>query len=874
MKGEGKRQKEEGRRPPEKGKLASPSLLLSFFLSFFLLPFSFCLAVPPDSTSFQVCIVPDSSAAAGSFHRFLFGDLWRDVWTLPVGVPVVDASRVADSSGALPTDPVRGGRLYEARDGSRFVFSPFIRPAGERFNEEFRTLYAPGVLADLNAMIHPYGRLLAGPLLDAAGVGRANARLIGLREMAGGDAERSVQGGFAVATPHGQRIHSFDLLRKLERGDAGQVDVPAYLAARILALYLGDWEEGFDAWEWDLRGEGEGTVYQPVLTDPVFAFSRYDGLIPWASTFFLSSVESWGGGPTSVERVLWTGRYLDRWLLSAMGKHLWDSVTAVTIARLADSVIASSVLTLPESVRERIGATLIAEMTARREQLPHMAESFYQSCARVVDVHGTQRSECVEITRFDDERVQVRLSTRTDERAGATTFCDRTFSSPETDEIRVLLKGGDDLVVLRGNTGSSITVRIVCGTGQDAVVDSSLVDGYLFGFVPFIHKAENATIVYRRSGTSITPGAGTSVWEAPPAADNDTLRFAPLREDRGHAFLWTGMFDWNSEFGPMVGFGPTITTFDHDTRPFCTQLFVLGGIAPFAGVGRLVAGVEWRGLIPGAAVRVDAAASGFDVLTYFGRGNETVPARSPGDPFYRVRQTQVRLEPALRWPADGPFTITLRGGFRVVVTEQGGHKYVTEERPYGIADMALASVGGTIRWDTRDDDVHPYRGVYCDVSAAFVPKAFSVGIPYGRLRGDARLFATMGVPLPVTFSLRVLGTRTWGTVPYFDAATIGSSTALRGYEQGRFSGASALVGIAEARVRLGSLDIITPVMVGVFGFAESGRVFEPGEDSRAWHPSFGGGVWAAPWQRNATLTASIGLSNESVMLYGAVGFGF
>jgi hypothetical protein len=420
-----------------------------------------------------------------------------------------------------------------------------------------------------------------------------------------------------------------------------------------------------------------------------------------------------------------------------------------------------------------------------------------------------------------------------------------------------------------------LLVRIAGGPGNDTIIDSSSVSGYLFGFIPFVGDAENCTYVYDSPGTGIREGDGTvfrSVDPVPTA--NDTVRFAPVREDRGYAHTWTGMFDWNSEFGPMIGFGPTITYFDFETRPFLSQMSLLGGIAPFAGVGRVVAKAEWRGLVPNAALILDASASGFDVLTYFGRGNETLPALSPDDPYYRVRHTQIRLEPALRWPADGPFTATLRGGFRIVVTGKGGNKYVTEEQPYGIADLALASFGGGVRWDSRDDDVHPFSGMYGDVSGMYVPKAFSVGAWYAWLRGDARFFATTGGPAPVTFSLRMLGVRTWGKVPYFDAATIGSSSAMRGYQQGRFAGASSLAGIAEARVRLGRMDLITPVMFGIFGFAETGRVFEPGEDSRIWHPSFGGGVWAAPWRRDATLTASIGFSKESVMLYGAVGFGF
>ena len=846
------------------------------FLPLCLLPIAAVLAfsAPPDSSRTSTTFTPDLSVSAGGSHRLLFGDLWRDVWTLPVTVPVIRAFPLQHPPADETLAVIRGMRGYQLDDRSRIVFTPLVKPVEAGFNREFQRLYAPGVLADLRAMAHPYARLLAGPFMDAAGVLHLHSRFVVLQEEGqGGAGGGAGEGGFVAALPSTPLIDSYELLRRLERGGAGQVDPAAFLAARLLGLYLGDWEEGLDAWAWTSAGDGRSV---PVLLDPSHAFTRFDGIIPRAGTFFLTSVDSWDGGLPSVGRVLWTGRHLDRWLLSPLEKRSWDSVTAVTASRLTDSVIEASIRVLPEEVRIRYGTTLAADMKSRRDRFPQMADEFYRMNVRVVDLHGTDGPELAEITRIDDERVRVCIrAASARENDDPTVLSDRVFTSAETDEIRILLKGGDDRIVVRGHVASSIPVRVAGGQGNDEITDSSSVSGYLFGIIPFIGDAENCTYVYDGPGTVVHESDGTvfrTVDPAPPA--NDTVRFAPEREDRGYAQTWTGMFDWNSEFGPMIGVGPTLTYFDHDTRPFISQMSLLGGIAPFAGVGRLVMQAEWRGLIRNTAFLFDATATGFEVLTYFGRGNESVTSRSPNDPYYRVRQTQVRLEPALRWPADGPLTLTVQSGFRIVITGKGEHKYVTDEKPYGIADMALASFSGSMRWDTRDDDVHPFSGAYCDISGMFVPKAFSVGAPYGRLRGDARFFVTTGGPAPVTLSLRVLGVRSWGKVPYYDAATIGSSTAMRGYQQGRFAGASSLAGIVETRVRLGRIDIITPVMYGVFGFAETGRVFEPGEESGVWHPSFGGGVWAAPWRRDATLTASIGVSKESVMLYGAVGFGF
>ena len=38
----------------------------------------------------SVVVVPGEIYKAGSFHRFLLGDNYRDLWTTPVKVPVLD----------------------------------------------------------------------------------------------------------------------------------------------------------------------------------------------------------------------------------------------------------------------------------------------------------------------------------------------------------------------------------------------------------------------------------------------------------------------------------------------------------------------------------------------------------------------------------------------------------------------------------------------------------------------------------------------------------------------------------------------------------------------------------------------------------------
>ena len=70
--------------------------------------------------------VPDSSLAAGGFHRFWFGDGYRDIWTTTIEVPVLDLS--AHAGGLTPTGTGSGmqslGLRFVGANGRPFSYLP------------------------------------------------------------------------------------------------------------------------------------------------------------------------------------------------------------------------------------------------------------------------------------------------------------------------------------------------------------------------------------------------------------------------------------------------------------------------------------------------------------------------------------------------------------------------------------------------------------------------------------------------------------------------------------------------------------------------------------------------------------------------------
>ena len=68
------------------------------------------------------------------------------------------------------------------------------------------------------------------------------------------------------------------------------------------------------------------------------------------------------------------------------------------------------------------------------------------------------------------------------------------------------------------------------------------------------------------------------------------------------------------------------------------------------------------------------------------------------------------------------------------------------------------------------------------------------------------------------------------------------------------------------------LKLIINGNLGLHAFAETGRVFAENDNSKIWHPSFGGGLWLSYLDRGFNIIATIAKSKEAYQLYFGLGF--
>ena len=174
-------------------------------------------------------------------------------------------------------------------------------------------------------------------------------------------------------------------------------------------------------------------------------------------------------------------------------------------------------------------------------------------------------------------------------------------------------------------------------------------------------------------------------------------------------------------------------------------------------------------------------------------------------------------------------------------------------------------------FDNRDNPWFPRRGVEIEAEAVAAPPVWALEQAFGRVGGAASLF----LPIPFTrgpvLALRGGGTRLFGEFPFFEAAFLGGSHTLRGFQRERYAGDSMLFGNAELRVPLVEMELVARGTLGLSGLMDAGRVYVDGESPGGWHHAAGGSIWFATPVLSVSATYAHG---EGDRFYADVGLPF
>ena len=817
-----------------------------------------------------VVVVAGKQYTAGGMHRFLLGDDYRDLWTLPIRVQVLDLRTYA--GGLKPAFRVGGqetkGLAMKGADGRDYTFRGMDKDPRGILPPDLQGTIAERIVQDQIAAAQPAGPVVVAPLLEAAGVLHVTPRIVVMPDdptlgefrpvFAGllGFIEEYPQpatkdhAGFAGAV---EIVNGTDMLKRLRESPRTRADARAFLRARLMDMFTGDWDRHLKQWRW-ARIPGQA-YWQPIPEDRDQAFSRYEGLVLAMARPRQPRFVVFGREYPGIVGLTFNGWDQDRRLLTELEKPAWDEIAADLKARLTDAVIEGAVKAMPEEYYRKDGARMITALKARRDALPAEATRFYRHLAHDASMEGTDQAEAAQIRHLEGGDVEVVLAAA---EGGGEPFFRRRFHPSETHEIRIDLRGGNDRVTVTGGKSGAILVRVVGGSGEDVFDDS----------------AGGGTRFSDSAGARLVPGPGSHLdrREYVPPPPNKEAPWIPPR-DWGRQTITQGLVGYNPDTGVFLGLQLDTRGFGFRQDPYASRQVIRGGYATTARSGRVEYEGEFRRSNSPLFTSLFARASGIEILRFYGFGNET-PNTLP-DQSYRARQDQFVLEPSVGVSLTRRLTLSVGPRVKYAKTDLAPDRFITATQPYGVDKFGEAGVGGAFRFDSRDHPANALRGLLFDTAGSFYPKWWDVKSAFGEVHGDVATYLSASSSfLQPTLALRAGGKRVWGDYPFFEAAFIGGSSTVRGFRAQRFAGDGAVYGNAELRLRIARVFIVLPADLGVFGLADAGRVYLGGETSDKWHTAAGGGIWLSFLNRDATFTLAVATSEERTGVYVRAGFVF
>jgi len=811
---------------------------------------------------------------AGAIHRWLFGADYRHLWTAPVSLEVLDLRTTA--GGLTPVRRVGGQQTrslaLRGGDGKDWTFRSADKDPSSILPPDLQETIAERIVRDQIAAANPAGALVADRLMEAAGVLHSPQRMV---VMPDDPALGEFRGAFAGLPGTfeeyvGARPEAYGAIEVLDdaefharvrRSPEVRADARAFLRARLLDVYIGDWDRHRGQWRW-ARVEVE-IGWQPIPEDRDQAFSRFEGLVLGLARAAQPRFVRFGPEYPGIVGATFNGWEQDRQLLAELDWPAWEETARDLQGRLTDRVIGEAVARMPPEYQRLEGERLASALRSRRDGLVEMARRYYLHLARRVDIRATDAAEHFDVERLADGGLRVAVSA--DEPAGAPPYLSRDLDPEETDEVRIYALGGDDRVVVRGGP-NRILVRVVGGEGNDTLDDA---------------EGGGSRFSVAQGRTRVVPGPGTHVDRRPyhPPPPNPRAPWIPPR-DWGRRTLRTPWLGFGPDEGVFLGMALTTDAYGFRRDPYASRQTVRAGYAVEANTFAADYAGEFRAENSGRRLTLRAHASGIETLRFYGFGNETVPQGSGS--FHRVDQQQFALTPGISFPLVGGLRFGLGATFKLSHTDEDGDRFIAglEPRPYGSGVFGQAGVVGSLRLDTRDRHRAASRGVLLEARGAWYPEVLDVESPFGEVHGTAAAYLSAGGALSPTLALRAGGRRVFGTYPFHEAAFLGGSlstdegTTVRGLPLNRFAGDASLFANAELRLRLGRLFLLFPADFGVFGLADVGRVYLGGEVSSRWHHAWGGGVWIAFIDPAYTVSAAVARSEETTSVYVRTGFGF
>ena len=323
---------------------------------------------------------------------------------------------------------------------------------------------------------HPEAALSFPRLAEAVGMLHLNPRLMYLPDQEGLGQYRGFITDEVVMleqrTEGKAKTKSYDdMVEKImDKPAKHRIDQEAMLRARLLDVFIGDWDRHKGQWRFAVTVGPDGTkTYAPIPMDRDQMFGNYDGLgLVFARLVVPASraLQPFTGNYGRLGWLNYNARNVDAFALNQLTHARWMEIAAEVQKALTDTVIDEAFASWHPETFALDGARIAQALKMRRDKLLSAAEDYYALLSTRVDVLGSAHSDQFDV--WFEPGGAVRISVRT-RKEGSTPYFDRVFEPNDTQELSLYGLEGDDVLSVHGNPNPQFTIRFVGGEGKDSL---------------------------------------------------------------------------------------------------------------------------------------------------------------------------------------------------------------------------------------------------------------------------------------------------------------------------------------------------------------------------------------------------------------------
>ncbi|RYY40528.1 MAG: hypothetical protein EOO08_05190 [Chitinophagaceae bacterium] len=347
----------------------------------------------------------------GVLNTVLLGGNYRDLWAIPVKLPVFHLKakgfKVKELGGGNQTLSLQ---LTDAQ-GQPWVLRTVEKEVTKALPPLLAKTFVLSLVQQQVSGSHPYAPLVVAPLSKAVGVRGAEPVFYFIPDDPDFGEFRSQFAGTVCLLEQreageSKTLNSEKALERIIDKGSARPEASSLLKARMLDLFIGDWDRHAGQWRW---AERPGGLLQALPRDRDQAFFFTNGVLPRlfqaAALKYLVSFEddlrNWRG-------ITFKSWPFDRFFLSELDRSQWLHTLESMQASLTDSVLENAVRAMPPEIQARNGDRLLRQLKGRRDALTRTGMRYYHFLSGYVDVYGSDKDEEFVVTGSGDSvRVQV-----------------------------------------------------------------------------------------------------------------------------------------------------------------------------------------------------------------------------------------------------------------------------------------------------------------------------------------------------------------------------------------------------------------------------------------------------------------------------------